>query len=1691
MGCASSVAAVAPRFDTTASAAGVEARPERQKSWLVARLSRPDLPSVSQLNDGPKKALSPAEDSVGVHIDDPTIWRSAASVLARTVLPFVPERVSAAFAEGRLARPFGSRGGSEDEVRQRVSSVRPKGVTGVLLILDISGFTRLSQDAQRRLGSEGVERFSLAISAFFSLMLPVIVKFRGDVDCFAGDAVLVVFESQAGRTAECGLSEAAHRALECTQALHVRLDGFQHEPEDPPLRVHSALAAGELMCIECGGELAQRCEAFLLGLPLLEIAPALTESSAGQIVLAPSVSHLLSSHTSVSGKSFRGQLPQGHSVSGQRNSRGKLNLRRCASSGSAMGARNQVCNDDMGLMGLLSFMPECVRPQCLLGQNLTTMMEHRVVTILFIVADMEEHASKFKDLAWISQLQSVLGQSINTVEAQFGGATRQITMDDKGLAMIFVFGLPGYQSNRQSVPSIIAARKVLQHLSGAGIHGSAGISAGTCFCGLVGNPNIRCEYAVMGDHVNTAARLAGAGAKRGHPIMCTEAVYHATTPAHLAAHALTLEAAESLLLKGKQGEVCTYVPIPLASHNNGALPEGEIRPVCLRGRDAEMKLLERALDFSNLADATGVVLVVVEGEAGVGKSALAETIMQQGLATGTLQWLLVRGTEYDDSSPLLACRAIVCWLLELQGDPCAESMSWLMGDFELDDENLPALLQPYAEDLEALRDDHHDNSLPMQVLYTRLIWDALQRGGIALLLEDVDALDGHSQHVLQCVANMHKNAASLDRERSRQRGPPSILFCTSRVIDMLSIGEAVPAREQPEDARQSVCLKLAPLERDAVKEMACDCLGSALDESAADLIAGRSNGIPLQVVELCAWLQSQQLVIDGRLSAKAAGLDLMNYVPPNMQATIQAQVDQVPMVPGMMLRFASALGLRFSSQMLLAILPPGLVADEGELEEQLQVLCEARLIEHVRPGASSRNMFDAEETWKFRNRLHQEVLYSSMAHKHRRSLHAAVAAYVRQKMQERGRTYMELRPILKALTSHLLRALPAGDTTKGQQYQHIGGRQLRDLESAIGKAAKNSLAVGDYQEAVAYWDELLGILQEQNIMAEDPVVELLEAESRALDSAKSCFMALSLYSMKVAGVISPKQRLQEMEARQTELLGKIAEVNNTWAQDPAREVTDRRRNSFALLEKRPTDSSPSFKLARQVSISTKFGAVWESLAAVGFVKTDKLRSLMDELQDEGTPQGRAYIGAHICTALMNQATCWERASMGKEMHAAFRDAGEPHQLRDIPGHPISISITALWLSGQLWSGQLGDAAEDAATDTAAKVDMSQAGFLITLRECVEASWEPLTSPRVQSQRRQRRAAGTPRKPWDHMANCLRHLHAASAVVATLGPDAFQDRNATAAADALASLRLAVKTAGASVEAGAQMPQACVVMACVAEGCRVLFPGGAAPPAPPTPTALRHLAGVSEELSSCLQLWARWGSNVFGHSFLPSTMMLGRAMLHLFQWWLRHAGDGAYGRVAPEPIHLLLGARAKKPQPALLHGPAQVASGLMMAQQHGAARGELLPGCLPATVALARLLLAGAGQCEPGLEAELRASTAMVAVALPPFLPDGDAEPAIGVQRVQFGSPSAARVAAAHLAAVLAHVTVGGQPLAPDKVEGPADVAGSASLWEAVGLLRLAQGVASTRSGVADSAGSSVRRDAHWPARAYSLEPLFG
>jgi hypothetical protein len=91
----------------------------------------------------------------------------------------------------------------------------------------------------------------------------------------------------------------------------------------------------------------------------------------------------------------------------------------------------------------------------------------------------------------------------------------------------------------------------------------------------------------------------------------------------------------------------------------------------------------------------------------------------------------------------------------------------------------------------------------------------------------------------------------------------------------------------------------------------------------------------------------EDLLEEGRLSAKAAGVDLESLVPPSMQAVVQAQIDQLPTAPGVVLRWASVWGDHFHTGALLDMLPKGLVCGLEGLEEQLEVLMDAHMIQRA------------------------------------------------------------------------------------------------------------------------------------------------------------------------------------------------------------------------------------------------------------------------------------------------------------------------------------------------------------------------------------------------------------------------------------------------------------------------------------------------------------------------------------------------------------------------------------------------------------------------------------------------------------------------------------------------------------------------------------------------------------------------
>jgi class 3 adenylate cyclase len=93
----------------------------------------------------------------------------------------------------------------------------------VILLVDISGFTRLS-DCFQGLGQAGIEALTTTINNVFSVILEHLECWGGDVVKFAGDAVIVVWETSKHPSA---LQRIIVHAIECARALEKNHGIFQ------------------------------------------------------------------------------------------------------------------------------------------------------------------------------------------------------------------------------------------------------------------------------------------------------------------------------------------------------------------------------------------------------------------------------------------------------------------------------------------------------------------------------------------------------------------------------------------------------------------------------------------------------------------------------------------------------------------------------------------------------------------------------------------------------------------------------------------------------------------------------------------------------------------------------------------------------------------------------------------------------------------------------------------------------------------------------------------------------------------------------------------------------------------------------------------------------------------------------------------------------------------------------------------------------------------------------------------------------------------------------------------------------------------------------------------------------------------------------------------------------------------------
>jgi len=201
-----------------------------------------------------------------------------------------------------------------DYINYAAPSFHTRVFQGAVLFVDICGFTHISERFTKE-GSAACERFLDEANSYLTQILDIVTLYHGDVECFAGDSIMIIFEQD--RIAHCSevkkqpedfgaggfdpsvapLKAACVLALKCAEQLIGRLSPFVTDGlEDVQLALHGAIGVGQMVSVVAGGStlgLLQCWRSFVCGPVMGQIALSLDQSEKHEIVVSKEVMELV------------------------------------------------------------------------------------------------------------------------------------------------------------------------------------------------------------------------------------------------------------------------------------------------------------------------------------------------------------------------------------------------------------------------------------------------------------------------------------------------------------------------------------------------------------------------------------------------------------------------------------------------------------------------------------------------------------------------------------------------------------------------------------------------------------------------------------------------------------------------------------------------------------------------------------------------------------------------------------------------------------------------------------------------------------------------------------------------------------------------------------------------------------------------------------------------------------------------------------------------------------------------------------------------------------------------------------------------------------------------------------------------------------------------------------------------------
>jgi len=458
------------------------------------------------------------------------------------LLVFLPELIQNAISRGCIKKDDWTKAAQEDLTETLYDPVISS-FEAVVVFADASGFTALTERLAKQ--PHGAEEIGDCLNNFFGGLIAIVASFGGDVLKFSGDAITILWPIAQNPKGTVDRIGAVMAACQCCLEVQKQVQNFGHTPVDGvTLTLHIGMGFGQLTTLQIGG-LLDRWEFCTAGVPFEEVAIAEPLAKPGETVVSPSVRKVLAetkdrskrncfSFKELQAKDGYALLASGSSVAPSAR----------ASNTPEKSERRVLLSLDQQLVG--RYVPAAAMRSFLKNQtHLDPEPEMRRVSVIFLNIRGLEPGSNRSDAGRTQRVFKVLQRSCYAFE----GSINKFLVDDKGMLLLCVFGLPPVSHYDDPLRAVLAGERFCNTLAEECLDGRVGVATGTVWCGTVGSASRR-EYTVLGDTVNLSARLmAQADAN-------TVRVDHATFQA--CKQTLLFQELGLTSVKGKQDQIQIY-----------------------------------------------------------------------------------------------------------------------------------------------------------------------------------------------------------------------------------------------------------------------------------------------------------------------------------------------------------------------------------------------------------------------------------------------------------------------------------------------------------------------------------------------------------------------------------------------------------------------------------------------------------------------------------------------------------------------------------------------------------------------------------------------------------------------------------------------------------------------------------------------------------------------------------------------------------------------------------------------------------------------------------------------------------------------------------------------------------------------------------------------------------------------------